>query len=164
MPLSMIATSTVRCGALPASSSRIARSTPMPGMWSVDSSRSCQSRGGSATVTAGAVTGVVAEGAGVGADVVDVGAGVGAGVVATVAGAPHAATMKAVNSRRELDGLMTDPGLRNIRRTITAARNGGQPVYAILTRTLNARCWTRTKRPWSPQRGDTRRNDSVLVC
>ena len=53
MPLSMIATSTDRRGALPASSSCIARSELMPGTWSADSSSSCQFRGASASLTAG---------------------------------------------------------------------------------------------------------------
>jgi hypothetical protein len=82
-------------------------------------------------VTAGAVRGVAADGAG--AAVLGIGVGAGVTVVATVAGAPHAATRNAMNNRRELDGLMTDPGLRNIRRTLTGAANGSQPLYAFLT-------------------------------
>jgi hypothetical protein len=76
-------------------------------------------------------TGALVVGAGLLGAVVGIGAGVA--VVATVAGAPHAVARNAINNRRELDGLMTDPGLRNIRRTITGTANGGQPLYAFFT-------------------------------
>src|SRR5206468_11982337 len=90
---SLIATSTVRFGARRFGSSFRARSELMPGMWSCDSSSSCQLRGGSLIRTAGASETDSAGGGSVaGADAAGL---AGTGAVATVAGAPHAAAVKA---------------------------------------------------------------------
>src|SRR5690242_11208541 len=106
----MIATSTVCFGDLPASSSRYARSTLMPGMWSAVSSSSCQLRGASVTVTAGKFV-VAAEAAG-GAALGALAAGVDAGVgeVATVAGAPHATIASDRRTSGDDNDLIGDPG------------------------------------------------------
>src|SRR5689334_18820095 len=119
MPLSMIATSTVRFGGFPASSSRIAFSELIPAMLSPVWSRSCQFFGASSMTTAGTrVDGWVAAGRGVGAGVEAAGADAGAGaVVATVAGAEHAARANATRTSgddfiRELirKGILKDNG------------------------------------------------------
>src|SRR4051812_46309161 len=97
MPLSMIATRTVRFGALPASSSFIARSEPMPAMLSEDWSRSCQFFGASSRTTAGTRVDAGTSVAGLaGADLGGAVSGIGA-VVATVAGDEHATK---ANARR----------------------------------------------------------------
>src|SRR4051812_47990934 len=150
----MIATSTVRRGARPASSSCIARSELMPGMPSADSSSNCQFRGRAATCTAGTRVGCPVATGSAGADAFD---GAGAGEVATVAGAPQAAAATKESSAIRTD---SDMGAKSWKKAFTNDNAPDGRLAPGLTRFLRRRCQSRICRSLinPPHAGGRRRS------